>query len=366
MSELQPVELDALEDFLEGLEDDGVPASVGIDDPQAQRLITQRLTEYRTILRVCREALPLEDVPAGVLDGVLEEARRSSVAAAPSRQPSLWQRLRRSFVIPGLALAAAAALVIVMVRPGAMDEAASTHDLAANEAPAAAVHDDSVVDPEPADGRLADANLQAQRQLELESEARGGGVLDSRVEPPAEEEADISGESVDGDRVARDPASSNQQGLGGVDLEKREAKPAERRPKSTAQTPSPAKKAPSSSKDAPPPPMPKPAAPGGAGAKSDAPAAGANVDVLWKAIDAGDAQRRGGKCSAARASYEKVLQAGASTIDKTAMARALAGLGLCEVEAGKQAAADAHFASARTADPNVGKFIEAELARTRK
>jgi hypothetical protein len=364
MSELRPLELDALEDLLEGLEDDGIPASVGVDDPQAQRLITQRLTEYRTILRVCREALPLEDVPAGVLDGVLEEARCSSTAAAPSRQPSLWQRLRRSFVIPGLALAAAAALVIVMVRPGTMDEAASTDDLVANEAPAAAARDGSVVDLEPADGRLADANLHAQRQLELESEARGGGVLDSRAEPPAEEEAD---ESVDGDRVARDPARPNEQGLGGVDLEKREAKPAERRPKSTAQTPSPTKsKAPSSGKDAPPPPMAKPAVPGGAGAKSDAPPTGANVDVLWKAIDVGDAQRRGGKCSAARTSYEKVLQAGASTIDKTAMARALAGIGLCEVEAGKQAAADAHFASARTADPNVGKFIEAELARTRK
>ncbi|MBL4685485.1 MAG: hypothetical protein JKY37_12900, partial [Nannocystaceae bacterium] len=44
-------------------------------------------------------------------------------------------------------------------------------------------------------------------------------------------------------------------------------------------------------------------------------------------------------------------------------AKALAGLGLCELSAGDEAAANALFASARAADRTVAAFIEQQRAK---
>ena len=85
-----------------------------------------RLDEYQQVLSLSREALPLEEVPEGLLDGVLAEARESR----PTKQPSVgfWERWRRT-LIPAFALAGTAAAVLLIVRPDEdITEATATLD----------------------------------------------------------------------------------------------------------------------------------------------------------------------------------------------------------------------------------------------
>ena len=53
--DLTPADLDRLEDALEDLE-----LSSALDDAQGDDPVAQRLSEYREILRIGREAMPLE------------------------------------------------------------------------------------------------------------------------------------------------------------------------------------------------------------------------------------------------------------------------------------------------------------------
>jgi hypothetical protein len=110
-----PDELDRLEDALALL---GEPEGRGEIDELPVKL-RERLGEYEAIVALAREAMPLEDVPPGVLDGILAEARRVEASAPPRRDrgPGLWERLRRSFALPGLALAGTAAFLLWAVRP---------------------------------------------------------------------------------------------------------------------------------------------------------------------------------------------------------------------------------------------------------
>jgi hypothetical protein len=349
MSELRPIELDVLEDLLEGLGDDGAPATIDVEDPEARRIVGERLAEYRAILQACREALPMEEVPAGVLDEVLETARRSDTSAASGR-PSLWQRLRGTFVIPGLALAAAAALIIVIVRP--QDEPASESPVIAR-AQRAEVSAPESVEGEAVDERLADAHLDPVKG-EAALEARGGGVLDPGALPRDEEApAGIPG--------LRKSEAEEEDGelIGGADLQRQASRP------TSATSKAPAKASKTSSPAQRPSEQPKPAPSPSTGPSSKSGGLGAAADVQshWSQIETGDARRRNGKCSTARSSYEKALEAAKASGDARAVARAHAGLGLCEAHAGRQRAADDHFAKARAADSTVSGFIEAELKR---
>jgi hypothetical protein len=130
MAEFSPRELDQLEDALEGLEDLEDLSALGIAPP-----LHDRLLDYQKVLRVSRDALPLEEVPGGLLDGVLAEARDAK-AAEPER-PGAWQRWRAA-LIPVFALAGTAAAVLWIVKPsepmvGSADTPAQT---AARRAPA--------------------------------------------------------------------------------------------------------------------------------------------------------------------------------------------------------------------------------------
>ncbi|MCY1005616.1 hypothetical protein OV079_08550 [Nannocystis pusilla] len=118
-SDFTPDELDLLEDALEWVED---PARRG-DLEAMPAPLRQRADEYAAILAMTREVMPEEDVSPGVLDGILAEARRAAPPPAPAAAPgpSLWERLRRSFLLPGVALAGTAALLLWVARP--VDEA---------------------------------------------------------------------------------------------------------------------------------------------------------------------------------------------------------------------------------------------------
>ena len=79
MAEWSPAELDLLEDALEDLEQEGALERWLEDDTSPA--LRERLEGYRSLLVASRDAMPLEDVPQGVLDEVFAEARRA--AAAP-------------------------------------------------------------------------------------------------------------------------------------------------------------------------------------------------------------------------------------------------------------------------------------------
>ncbi len=115
---LRPDELDLLEDALEDLElEDGLDRWT---EAELGPRVRERLVDYRSILAASREALPFEDVPRGVLDGVLEQARQAAVVAPTTvsgGSESWWSRLRRGFMVPALALAGTAVLVLWVFDP---------------------------------------------------------------------------------------------------------------------------------------------------------------------------------------------------------------------------------------------------------
>ena len=119
--ELTPAELDRIEDALELLCDSDDAAL-----RDASPIVREHLAAYREILALSRDALPMQEVPTGLLHGVLAEAREAAETttiepALPSSR-SWWDRWRNTLVVPGLALAASAALVLVIVGPQSASE----------------------------------------------------------------------------------------------------------------------------------------------------------------------------------------------------------------------------------------------------
>lgn len=191
---LGPEELDRLEDALEGLE--------SLEDLDAlaepSEAVTRRLADFRLILQASREAMPLEEVPTGLLDGVLAEARMSSAdIQTPADSPSptsFWSRLRKAWLIPGLAVAGSAALVLLLLQPtlqSAEPPAEEAGSVAVNETrapakqqapPAAAAPEPEAVEEAPADGAPPPPPAAAP----MEKKAESNGVM---TEPAAAEDA---------------------------------------------------------------------------------------------------------------------------------------------------------------------------------
>lgn len=353
-----PAELDLVEDALERLETDGVPAELRDDEDRAH--LAGELEAYREILRLGREAMPLEEVPTGVLDAVLEEARRAAAGAPRPTGVSWWKRWRARVFLPMLAFGGSAALILWMVRP---HDGADMH---ARAEPSAAQAQSETLRPqsEPsaagllasesaplADASRSEEKAEAFAEGELE---RGQGALG---EPRAEQAADD--DEADGRRsriLEREPDLDDRSGGGRAPGAKGSAGPA----------PAPE-------------PKPKPSKRGGAGDrktstgasspfepkpstnKSEAPKK-KDVDVdppsALDELALADARRRSGACGTARKTYELHR----SAPDPKVRARALAGLGLCEMEAGRASAAQSFFNAARAADPSIGTFIDRELA----
>lgn len=386
-SALSPSQLDRLEDALEDLELEGIPSSLLDPDDDDARAVADTLEVYRSILVMSRQALPSEEVPAGLLDDVLARARRAAAAApAPARAVPWWRRLGGWG--PALAFGATAALLVVLVRPPAEEAPsatladrgpiAETNPGTAEKAPeleeapaeaAAAAEAEPTDDPRDLDGlRLAEAEVDDAEQGagwgalggEL-SEGRGAAVETKRRERkadvPAAAEPDFddgvaSGKERDakGKRASTSSSSSRSKGQG------YDPSPADIPGGGAKSVPSPKKTAPAASGGAPG-PAPQPPAP--VGRADDKPTVKEEVESGWADITTGDAKRRAGACSSARTAYERAVEDDSAEV----RARAFAGLGLCQLEAGNASTAEGLFAKAKSADPKVEAFIAAERSR---
>ncbi len=313
-AELRPDELDRVEDALELLE------VAGIDDPSP--VVRERLGEFRRILQLSRTALPLVEVPHGLLDRVMLEARHAAelpvvapVAGEPAApQPGFWAKLRRFALLPGVALAGAAALVLIMVERNDASPVATS------------AKQDQVAKLEPAaDARASEASRSA-----------GGPLLSP--EPEA---------------AARAPGSAATGVAGEVTAAPTPASP-----------PPPAVVMPSAADEA------KPKLAKERGELEDAAPMEESVTdpkadpadgntPRWDIIARGDRARHKGDCGGARTEYELAL----GDTDARVRARAHAGLGLCSAAEGSRAAADSAYKAARELDPEITGFIETERPR---
>jgi hypothetical protein len=321
--DLTPDELDRLEDALAFL---GEPEGRGEIDALPVNL-RERLGEYEAIVALAREAMPLEDVPPGVLDGILAEARRVEASAPPRRDrgPGLWERLRRSFALPGLALAGTAAFLLWAVRPvdeqpvipGASEATPSPAAMRADEAREAG----PTVPAPPAPKAMIEAPAEGVAADELKDSPAENGP------PAAEAPADAAAlpESLPG--AATRPSKS-----GGAKMKKADAEP--------------------------PPPLP------GLDVRDDA-RVDADKEAVRDQLDDGDRARHRGDCSAAERAYTDVARSNGPAAER---ARALVGLGLCREAAGDHDAAERYFDEANSLDRGVVKRLrgESELKRAAK
>jgi tetratricopeptide (TPR) repeat protein len=307
-AEFSPAQLDLLEDALEDpelLPDGASPA------------LRDRLESYRAILGLADEAMPMVDVPDGLLDSVLAEARNSpAIEPEIAASPGLWERLRRSFVLPGFALAATAVLLIVVLRPddpdfGDMSEEAASATPAKAEASSAespvieARPEADVVPAAPPTDEAADGD---EREL----------IEASKTEPAAEAEPSPM------------PASKDAKRLRTVKSKKSAAKA-----------------------DA-------PASGGGLGdpfaeADDEEEVDADDKDALRSLLQQADSDRLRGRCGDAAAAYKKLL--GTKGNEE---ARALMGLGLCAEAQGDDNTATDYYRRAKAINPALDSLISSE------
>lgn len=330
---MKPEQLDRIEDALESLEDEGVPAEVG-DDPE----VMQRLEEYREILALSREVIAEHDVPSGILEGVLAAARRDDAAEslpeplASEPRASWWTRLRRVFLVPGVALAGTAALVLWIVGDDdrSREPRAPTHLDSSTDQMVSTPEGEPEAPEAPAEGAAALAEpapaFEAKREV-------------ADAEEVSQDEDDVAEAAQDrGRRASKRPRRSTSS--------KADAKPRPPSKKGPAANDAPAKGQ-GFEPAAPQRPAPAPkAAP--EDEKMDA------SDVLARA----ERLRRAGSCGKARPLYRQVSK----TSDDGIAARALAGLGLCELAEGAAGEAETFFDAARARDSSSAAFIETERA----
>lgn len=304
-----PEELDRIEDALEGLEDNAL-----VED--ASPIVHDLLTEYRDILVASREALPMQEVPDGVLASVFAEAHAAAPLTTaespePVKRPGFFERLRKSFLVPSLALAGTAALVLWISRPqdaaelmdAPNDDAIATAKSAdaAAAAPEKTVEAAASVDPEVVEGDEAPARTQ---QAPASAAPVIPGAAEPAPEPKTEPEPDEKSQQTLGGRVN-----------GGLD-DLGDAPDEVKADKGKTEAGGPA----------------------------------------WHLIERADRSRQDGDCAAARSDYGIATE----DDDPGVRARAYAGIGLCNESAGDDAGALDAFERARGTDPGVNKYINAE------
>jgi len=334
-SEFSPEELDRLEDALErwtSADPDDL-SSVPEDSSLAPHL-RARLEDYRSLLAMTRDELPMEDVPDSLLAGVLAEAhasaqprtrpvtRRELVPAGPG----LWERLRRSMLLPGFALAGSAALLLWVVQPSGDTT----------------LGDDEVL-LERNDGRTA----QLSRPLEASpapAAAEAPKLEEGRLAAPeADKDAEQAGAPADdpaagGGQPATAPATAPGS-LGEAEL--KDLSKADRAP---------TKK----SKKALEPAAPIETYPG----LDDVPMAeGVDKEALRDTLDKADAARRKGGCGEAMSLYLEAMNMSGANSER---ARARAGFGLCLSTQGQDDKADKYFDAARELSPSIDAWIKRE------
>ncbi len=310
-SEFTAAELDLLEDALEDLT---------ILPEGASPELLGRIESFREILGMTDEALPPIEVPEGLLDSVLEEARRSPAAVVESEAAGtaggLWQRLRRSLLLPGFALAATAALLIVVLRPDAPIFSDMSEKTGVSESPEKAEV-------------AGEGGDKARAALEEEAPA-----MVPAAAPIVEEKADLREEEALADEGAMEepPAPS-------YELKKRPAKS-----KKSAAAP---KDAGASLDDV-----------QGAKASAEDDLDAEDKEALRTLLQQADSDRQRGRCGAAVSAYTKLLG-----VRGNEEARALMGLGLCAEREGDMTAAEGYYRRAKAINPALESLISAERKR---
>lgn len=330
-AEFSPAELDRLEDALElWTASETVPEDSSLPAP-----LRARLGEYRDVLALSREALALEDVPDGLLASVLEEAHASaaSVTPIPARRtpagPSLWERLRRSLLLPGVALAGSTVMLLWLVQPrDGAEELIAERSTPSQSAPNTPNAPNMAPAPAPELARLAPGEGPAPAGP-LPAEPAAAAPQDVREDagsPPRAEEAAPEAKAPSLEKDSKSIAGSKAD--------------------------KPVTKA-SRSKDLDAAADPIEVLPG----LDDAPTQDADKEALRDTLEQADTRRRGGRCDAAMALYEQAF--GMSGPDDE-RARARAGYGLCLSIQGDDDKADKYFEWAIKLSPGVTSWISRE------
>jgi len=313
-AEFSPEQLDHLEDALErwtsDAADEGSPV---LEDSLLAPNIRARLTDYRALLALTRDELPMEDVPDALLASVLAEAHAS---ASPQTRPvtrrelvpagpSLWERLRRSMLLPGFALAGSAALLLWVVQPAdepGLDGAVAER----SQGRAAPIREQ--------DG----ASVVADKDAEEQKAAAPGGS------PPAPAPAPSQAAAADalGDALG-DPKDTPK-----ADRTKKASKKAL-----------------------------EPMLESYPGLDDEPMIDGVDKEALRDTLDKADAARRKGGCSEAMRLY---IDAMAMSGPNSERARARGGYGLCLSAQGDDDKADKYFDRARELSPAIDAWIKRE------
>ncbi len=329
-AEFSPAELDRLEDALEQWTGDGfesVPEDSSLSAP-----LRARLGDYRNVLTLSRDALALEDVPDGLLAGVLEEAHASAAVVAPGpirrtpAGPSLWERLRRSLLLPGVALAGSTVMLLWLVQPRdgadeliaerspAQAESLKTEQSAA-PAPAPAPELARLA---PGDGPAPAGPVPAEPAAAPSPDAREQAPGARRVEEMAPEAKATSLEADKGMAGAKaDKPSKRSKDVAADDMALDEVLPG----------------------------------------LDDNPTHDADKEALRDTLEQADTLRRASRCDQAMALY---MQAFTMSGPADERARARAGYGLCLANQGDDAKADKYLEFATKLSPGVTSWIARE------
>lgn len=316
-TEWSSTELDHLEDALEGLElappVDGAPA------------IRRRLDEYRNILTLSRAAMPMVEVPRGLLDSVLAEARASVEAPAitPSVSPrpreSFWQRLRKFALLPGVALAGTAAAVLFMVErkdeTAAQVVVAAKSDAKTADARKEVATVESAPTPTAAPGAAAGEDRSGAQAVAAEPAPPPAMMPSATPASPVAEPEAAERKREDAGAVVQESPNDDD----AADLQLGDGKSDAKKGKTLADAETP----------------------------------------RWDIIARGDRARHRGDCMAARNEYALALD----DVDARVRARAHAGLGLCDAADGDRKSADAAYTAARELDGEIVAFIDDERPR---
>jgi hypothetical protein len=342
-SEFSPEELDRLEDALErwtAVDADDAVDAVDAEDaapvPEDSLLtppLRARLADYRSLMRMARAELPMEDVPEGLLADVFAEARHVAESVATGHKPGpkpdprevagpgLWERLRRSLLLPGFALAGTAAVMLWMVQPSDEPGGAPTTlaygdtpmsesaRLAPEASPAPAAPQEPEFDaelgaPGAADGSAAGAAVAEEKKAAGEPDP--GATPPAAVAPaPADAAADA--------RFDRKATTKSK---------KAEMAPVESYP-----------------------------------GLDDAPTVEGDKEALRDTLEQADAARRKGRCGDAMKLYlDAMTMSGADSERATARA----GYALCLLSQGDETRADKYFDAARKLSPSIDGWIKRE------
>jgi hypothetical protein len=231
------------------------------------------------------------------------EVERVEGGAAAS--PSVWTRLRRALLVPGLALAGAAALVLLVLVP--VERAGEPQTVAqADERSSARASDEPVDEPRRAGARSEPA------ATPIEAARDGADKLDAALEEKTAAAPTVSLAEPEAEEAAKVAESPPPSAVGG--------------------------------------------APAGATTTT---AADTGTSPRWDIIARGDRARQKANCTLARKEYEQAL----GDADARVRARAHAGIGLCQAWTGDAEGAADSYARARELDPEIAKFIEEERPR---